>query len=300
MTRASELFYTRRSRPGRAASTASASTSAVYTGGGGFDFLSPPGHHHNPRPAHHPPGRRHAHTHRHDLDGFDHPLRRSSRARLAHEQRPRGSPSDRLWLRSDAGTSQAGPSSGVNVPTENNSRRSGQASTDRLPGSVLLARERLLERLRGVSLSGGRRNASAITSNNYEDHTVDDRWRLADASDWGVDTFMHSPDISSYNADVALQSDRIEKKPPGLTQDMISHLDVETYGNIMSADELKPDCSICLESFLPGDKLLRLPCAHMFHSACLDPWVRTCGDCPYCRKAIVSRNNETGKGKARD
>ncbi|KAI4342328.1 hypothetical protein MLD38_026967 [Melastoma candidum] len=292
MTSASELFYNRRSRPLRPSSPTGASTSSVYTGG--FDFL---GHHHDHRPAHHPPGRRHAHSHLNDLHGFDLPLRRSSRARLSHEQRPRCSSSDCLWLHTDAGTSQAGPSSGMNVPTETNSRRSRQASTDRLPGSVLLARERLLERLRGVPLSGGRRNASALTSNNYEDHSVDDRWRLADASDWGVDTFMHSPDISSYIADVALRSDRIEKKPPGLTQDMINRLVVETYSNIMSPDELKPDCSICLESFLPQDKLLRLPCTHMFHSACLDPWVRTCGDCPYCRKAIVNRNSATGKGK---
>ncbi|KAK7959762.1 uncharacterized protein PG986_004616 [Apiospora aurea] len=39
-------------------------------------------------------------------------------------------------------------------------------------------------------------------------------------------------------------------------------------------------CSICTEDFHTGDKLRKLPCGHLFHPACLDPWLceqsRTC------------------------
>jgi hypothetical protein len=33
-----------------------------------------------------------------------------------------------------------------------------------------------------------------------------------------------------------------------------------------------------------------LRCGHRFHSTCLEPWVRKCADCPYCRTNIRSRS----------
>lgn len=47
------------------------------------------------------------------------------------------------------------------------------------------------------------------------------------------------------------------------------------------------ECPICLESFCEGDGLIRLDCGHRFHTMCLQPWVRTCSDCPYCRADIT-------------
>ncbi|KAK8029771.1 hypothetical protein PG993_011062 [Apiospora rasikravindrae] len=39
-------------------------------------------------------------------------------------------------------------------------------------------------------------------------------------------------------------------------------------------------CSICTEDFRTGDKLRNLPCGHLFHPVCIDPWLceqsRTC------------------------
>ncbi|KAK8112937.1 hypothetical protein PG984_013463 [Apiospora sp. TS-2023a] len=39
-------------------------------------------------------------------------------------------------------------------------------------------------------------------------------------------------------------------------------------------------CSICTEDFRQGDKLRNLACGHLFHPACIDPWLcdrsRTC------------------------
>lgn len=39
-------------------------------------------------------------------------------------------------------------------------------------------------------------------------------------------------------------------------------------------------CSICTEDFRQGDQLRNLPCGHLFHPACIDPWLcersRTC------------------------
>lgn len=86
---------------------------------------------------------------------------------------------------------------------------------------------------------------------------------------------------------------QVNKKPPGLTQEAMNCLHMEVYysSSETTLEELEcrvvQDCGICLETFMEGDELIRLPCGHRFHSACLDPWVRKCGDCPFCRRGIV-------------
>lgn len=89
------------------------------------------------------------------------------------------------------------------------------------------------------------------------------------------------------------------KKPPGLTQEVLDCLSPELFSSSeRDVDRLvlraSRDCSICLESFLDGDELINLPCAHRFHAVCLGPWVRIRGDCPYCRRVIVV-NSHTDK-----
>ncbi|KAI3802501.1 hypothetical protein L1987_30634 [Smallanthus sonchifolius] len=46
------------------------------------------------------------------------------------------------------------------------------------------------------------------------------------------------------------------------------------------------DCPICLEEFHVGDEVRGLPCAHNFHLACIDKWLRLNIKCPRCRCSI--------------
>ncbi|KAK7963998.1 hypothetical protein PG996_008314 [Apiospora saccharicola] len=54
-------------------------------------------------------------------------------------------------------------------------------------------------------------------------------------------------------------------------------------------------CSICTEDFRQGDKLRNLACGHLFHPACIDPWLcdrsRTC-PLWYVAHATQSPNNQ--------
>ncbi|KAK9080494.1 hypothetical protein SSX86_000252 [Deinandra increscens subsp. villosa] len=43
------------------------------------------------------------------------------------------------------------------------------------------------------------------------------------------------------------------------------------------------DCPICLEEFIVGQGVRGLPCAHNFHVACIDKWLRLNLKCPRCR-----------------
>lgn len=284
MTSASELFYQRRSRVSRANTDLGLEPSVSDR----IFYQNYNRRHHN------------NHNHRHDLDGCD-PLRRSPHVR--HPCQRLSFLSERASSRLDQGTSQFVPSNNNSTETLSSTSRPRVTVNDRLPGSVVLARARLLERLRGVSLSGNRQSGRASLGIYNREHTLGDELRVVDAGDWGTDISTGLFAGGSSSDDSTLQTERLhtvqeshKKKPPGLTQDALHCLQSEVFSSVEKGIEggvsqVSWDCSICLESFTEGDELIRLPCEHRFHSACLDPWVRTCGDCPYCRRDVVVTND---------
>ena len=47
------------------------------------------------------------------------------------------------------------------------------------------------------------------------------------------------------------------------------------------------ECSICLHDLLDGAvERLALPCAHVFHAACVEPWLRNHSECPECSTPV--------------
>lgn len=192
---------------------------------------------------------------------------------------------------------------------------------NRLPGSVLLAKERLVQRLRGVSVSGIRlvlgigvkpfycycleclllpleclTSFSPLVCTDSRETSPglsSDHLQLVDA-DW--ETSVSGEEPAAYTTSTELlvganqqyASREPQRKPLGLTKEALSQLQREVF-----LEQQKPvtqpmpiDCSICLESFVEGNKLINLPCGHRFHTSCLYPWLQTCGKCPYCRSYI--------------
>jgi E3 ubiquitin-protein ligase RNF13 len=61
---------------------------------------------------------------------------------------------------------------------------------------------------------------------------------------------------------------------------------------VTSEDELQiqNECSICLESYVKNQKVISLPCNHVFHSKCIKPWItknEQSPTCPNCRETIL-------------
>ncbi|CAA0282684.1 unnamed protein product [Arabidopsis thaliana] len=248
MTSASELFSTRRSRPGRSDPALESDTSS---------YRHHSHHHHRRHGVHH-------HNQRHDSDGCD-PLRRPTpriRRFFHHPIQERSRP-----IRDVQGTSQYLNTDSTDTETQSSSFVNLNGS-ERLPGAVLLARDRLFERLRGVSLSSNSRSNRVSLDDQRESsfHSID-----------GDPIFQLAGLQVTYECN---------KKPQGLTQDAINCLHRQTFSSAEVKSEMR-DCSICLESFTKGDMLISLPCTHSFHSSCLNPWLRACGDCPCCRRAIA-------------
>ena len=42
-------------------------------------------------------------------------------------------------------------------------------------------------------------------------------------------------------------------------------------------------CAICLTDTAIGETVSRLPCNHVFHKKCIQPWLRQASTCPTCR-----------------
>jgi len=46
------------------------------------------------------------------------------------------------------------------------------------------------------------------------------------------------------------------------------------------------DCAICLEPFLEGEQVRTLPCRHLYHTTCVDPWLAKKLQCPVCKRRM--------------
>ena len=46
------------------------------------------------------------------------------------------------------------------------------------------------------------------------------------------------------------------------------------------------NCSICLDDFVVGDKIIYLPCFHYYHAKCIEKWTKTSDKCPLCNIEI--------------
>jgi hypothetical protein len=60
----------------------------------------------------------------------------------------------------------------------------------------------------------------------------------------------------------------------------------------ISVDENDGDngkyCGVCCEQHLNGATCLRMPCGHLYHVQCLEPWLQKHCTCPVCRYEIAS------------
>lgn len=50
------------------------------------------------------------------------------------------------------------------------------------------------------------------------------------------------------------------------------------------------NCVICLDDFKDGMALKRLPCGHLFHPACIGPWILDHATCPTCKFRIPAED----------
>ncbi|KAL4576704.1 hypothetical protein LXL04_012802 [Taraxacum kok-saghyz] len=80
----------------------------------------------------------------------------------------------------------------------------------------------------------------------------------------------------------------IRLPPQGLCDDVLSTFPTFLYSDVMIPGSA---CSICLADYKPPDVLRLLPeCSHLFHSSCIDTWLKMHPTCPVCRNSFDFSN----------
>ncbi|KAF9597837.1 hypothetical protein IFM89_021922 [Coptis chinensis] len=48
-------------------------------------------------------------------------------------------------------------------------------------------------------------------------------------------------------------------------------------------DSRREPCAVCLDEYLIGVDVTVMPCSHMYHKHCIEPWLKKTNTCPLCR-----------------
>ncbi|XP_011101176.1 E3 ubiquitin-protein ligase RLIM-like isoform X1 [Sesamum indicum] len=94
------------------------------------------------------------------------------------------------------------------------------------------------------------------------------------------------PDNMTYE-ELQLLGESVGSESRGLPADLISRLPTFKYKSGLFSKKKKKEkeeCVICCAEYKHGAKLTALPCAHQYHSHCINPWLQL-------NKFILSRSN---------
>ena len=72
--------------------------------------------------------------------------------------------------------------------------------------------------------------------------------------------------------------------------DILEQLPESEIEDTSQLSEDKRECIVCLTNFRKSDKITILPCTHMFHSFCVETWLKKKDFCPVCKIKIVRGN----------
>ena len=73
-------------------------------------------------------------------------------------------------------------------------------------------------------------------------------------------------------------------------QQILDELPETQIEDVTKLDPEKKNCVICLEDFKNGDKATVLPCIHLFHTPCVQNWLKTQNCCPICKFKLTGEN----------
>ncbi|XP_060793747.1 RING finger protein 150 isoform X2 [Neoarius graeffei] len=82
--------------------------------------------------------------------------------------------------------------------------------------------------------------------------------------------------------------DRNQRRLGDAAKKAISQLQVRTIRKGDQETESDFDnCAVCIEGYKPNDVVRILPCRHVFHKGCVDPWLVDHRTCPMCKMNIL-------------
>ena len=83
--------------------------------------------------------------------------------------------------------------------------------------------------------------------------------------------------------EASMQEEQRRKGPPPASPRFVRQLPRITVEPEDLAEAVNRECSVCLEAHPLRSQVTRLPCAHIFHTSCIQTWLRDHNSCPVCR-----------------
>jgi len=117
-----------------------------------------------------------------------------------------------------------------------------------------------------------------------------------DDLDAGIETyFLDDADDLLFGQLAAADADH---GPQGKCGRPATKAAVEALQTVVVA-EADAQCAVCKDGVEAGERARRLPCAHLYHDACILPWLAIRNTCPLCRHELPTDDPEYEKWKAR-
>jgi len=82
------------------------------------------------------------------------------------------------------------------------------------------------------------------------------------------------------------------KGPPPASKKALRQLPTVVVSPEDLVDDNNRECCICLEPNRLKDRVVRLPCAHIFHQECISDWLSRHCTCPVCRYELETEDQE--------
>ncbi|CAL8071451.1 unnamed protein product [Calicophoron daubneyi] len=93
---------------------------------------------------------------------------------------------------------------------------------------------------------------------------------------------------------ITLLMNQLQVGPPPASDAAIAELPV-----IKLTEELVEKyktCSICFDDYQLSEDVTRLPCQHVYHTTCVNTWLKQHATCPICRKDLSGRDTSQMEG----
>uniref|UniRef100_A0A915NIK2 RING-type domain-containing protein n=1 Tax=Meloidogyne floridensis TaxID=298350 RepID=A0A915NIK2_9BILA len=152
--------------------------------------------------------------------------------------------------------------------------------------SLIIVVDKELERLRPSSSRTTPGN-SPLVKFVFSTSSSDDDGGLLSLCDPNGDTANESLKIFYYvqRFRYAHAKDRLQRRLFNAAKKALARIPTRP---VKSGDrELNSDCPVCIDPYKPGDILRQLPCRHIFHKSCVDPWLLEHRTCPMCKSDIL-------------
>nr|XP_057938969.1 RING finger protein 150-like isoform X2 [Doryrhamphus excisus] len=94
--------------------------------------------------------------------------------------------------------------------------------------------------------------------------------------------------LQKYRFRYANARDRNQRRLGDAAKKAIGKLQVRTIKKGDKETDCDFDsCAVCIEAYKPNDVVRVLPCRHVFHKHCVDPWLHDHQTCPMCKMNIL-------------